>query len=166
MSRILCERIKAGVKVRLLGRLSKRVTKAESRQLHMRLHTRTILRDREMVFLGSQSLRTEELDARREVGLIFHDRRIAAKLIDVFEEDWTESGKSREKKDKDKDHAAEDAPPPRRVAKKVAKTVAKIVRELAVSDTEIPVDPDELESVVKNAVKNAVQEVVEQATGK
>jgi phosphatidylserine/phosphatidylglycerophosphate/cardiolipin synthase-like enzyme len=156
MSRILCERIKAGVKVRVLGRLSKRVAKAESRQLHMRLHTRTIVRDGEMVFLGSQSLRTEELDARREVGLIFRDQKIAAKLTNVFEEDWTESGKSREKK----------APPPRRVAKRVAKSVAKIVRELAESDSEVPVDPDELEATVKNAVKNAVQEVVEQAAGK
>jgi phosphatidylserine/phosphatidylglycerophosphate/cardiolipin synthase-like enzyme len=152
------------VKVRVLGRLSKRVTKAESRQLHMRLHTRTIVRDGETVFLGSQSLRTEELDARREVGLIFHDQKIAAKLAAVFEEDWDESGKTREKKSKDRD--LDDAPPPRRVAKKVAKTVAKIVRELAVSDTEVPVDPDELESVVKTAVKNAVQEVVEQAAGK
>jgi phosphatidylserine/phosphatidylglycerophosphate/cardiolipin synthase-like enzyme len=122
----------------------------------MRLHTRTIVRDREMVFLGSQSLRTEELDARRELGLIFHDQKIAGKLADVFEEDWTESGKSHEKK----------APPPRRVAKKVAKTVAKMVRELAEDDAEVPVDPDELESVVKNAVKEAVAEVVEQATGK
>ncbi len=156
MSRILCERIKAGVKVRVLGRVSKRVTKAESRELHIRLHTRTIVRDGEMVFLGSQSLRTEELDSRREVGLIFHDQKIAAKLGNVFEEDWTESGKTREKK----------APPPRRVAKKVAKTVAKIVRELAESDAEVPVDPDELESVVKDAVKNAVEEVVEQAAGK
>jgi len=179
MSRILCERLKAGVKLRVLGRLSKRVTKAESRQLYMRLHTRTIVRDREAVFLGSQSLRTEELDARREVGLIFRDQKIAARLANLFEEDWNESGKSREKKDKDR--AAEDAPPPRRVAKKVAKAVAKnippvtpvlevVVRELAGGSVEVPVDPDELESTVRNAVKNAVQEAVaeavEQATGK
>jgi phosphatidylserine/phosphatidylglycerophosphate/cardiolipin synthase-like enzyme len=181
MSRILCERIKAGVKLRVLGRLSKRVTNAESRQLHMRLHTRTIVRDRAMVFIGSQSLRTEELDARREVGLIFHDQRIAARLVSLFDEDWNESGKSREKKEKDKDRGAEDAPPPRRVAKKVAKTVAKnippvapvlevVVREIAGASVEVPVDPDELESTVRDAVKDAVQEAVaeavEQATGK
>jgi phosphatidylserine/phosphatidylglycerophosphate/cardiolipin synthase-like enzyme len=181
MSRILCERIKAGVKLRVLGRLSKRVTKAECRQLHMRLHSRTIVRDREMVFLGSQSLRTEELDARREVGLIFHDQKIATRLANVFEEDWNESGKSRDRKDKDKNRGADEAPPPRRVAKKVAKSVAKIlppvapvfevvVRELAGAQIEVPIDADELESTVKDAVKNAVQEavaeVVEQATGK
>ncbi|HVW08976.1 MAG TPA: phospholipase D-like domain-containing protein [Bryobacteraceae bacterium] len=175
MSRILCERIKSGVEVRVLGKLSKRVKPAESRQLHIRLHTRTIIRDRATVFLGSQSLRTEELDARREVGLIFHDPKIAARLADLFEEDWNESGKVHERKDKDR---AEDVPQPRRVAKKVAKTVAKIippvapvlevvVRELAGPDTDIPVDPDELESTVKNAVKTAIQEavaeVVEQA---
>src|SRR6185312_7066322 len=181
MGRILCERIKAGIAVRVLGRLSKRVTNAQSRQLHMRLHTRTIVRDREMVFLGSQSLRTEELDARREVGLIFRDQKIAARLANLFEEDWDESGKSCDRKNKDKDRGAEDAPPPRRVAKKVAKTVAKnmppvapvlevVVRELAGTRTELAVDPDELESTVKDAVKAAIQEavaeVVEQATGK
>jgi phosphatidylserine/phosphatidylglycerophosphate/cardiolipin synthase-like enzyme len=181
MGRILCEKIKAGVKVRVLGRLSKRVTKAESRQLHLRLHTRTIIRDRQMVFLGSQSLRTEELDARREVGLIFHDQRIATRLANLFEEDWNESGRSRDRKDRDKDRCTDGIPPPRRVAKKVAKNVAKtippvapvlevVVRELAGPQMEVPVDPDELESTVKDAVKNAVQEVVaeavEQATGK
>jgi hypothetical protein len=35
-----------------------------------RLHTRTIVRDRRQAFVGSQSLRTAELDARRELGLI------------------------------------------------------------------------------------------------
>lgn len=177
MGRILSERIKSGVKVQVLGRLSKRVRGAESHHLHMRLHTRTIIRDRDKVFLGSQSLRTEELDARREIGLIFHDPKIASRLAGIFEEDWNESGKTREKKDKDEDSVADDAPPPRRVAKKVAKTVAKtmppvapvlevVVRELAGPQTDIEVDPDELESTVKDAVKNAIQEVVATAVEK
>lgn len=93
---------------------------------------------------------------------------MAARLAGLFEEDWSESGKTRDKKEKAR---ADDAPPPRRVAKKVAKTVAKIippvapvlevvVRELAGPDIEVPVDPDELESTVKDAVKSAIQEVV------
>ena len=65
MVRLLSDRSKAGVKVRVLGKLSKRVVGAETHPLFMRLHTRTIIRDGGKIFLGSQSLRTEELDARR-----------------------------------------------------------------------------------------------------
>ena len=39
----------------------------------MRLHTRSIVRDGRYAFIGSQSLRQLELDARREVGIIFRD---------------------------------------------------------------------------------------------
>ena len=41
----------------------------------MRLHTRTIIRDRRQAFVGSQSLRAPELDARRELGLIIQDAK-------------------------------------------------------------------------------------------
>ena len=44
---------------------------------HMRLHTRTIIRDRHQMFLGSQSLRELELDARREVGVIIRDAKVS-----------------------------------------------------------------------------------------
>jgi hypothetical protein len=118
---------------------------------------------------GSQSLRTAELDARREIGLIFHERKITARLIEVFEEDWKESSKGRE--------AAELSganPPVRKVAKRVAKTVAKVlppvapvlevvVRELAGPKTEVGIDPEELEATVKDAVKTAIQEAVASA---
>lgn len=181
MGRILVERAKAGVKIRVLGRLSGKVSGAESRTLFMRLHTRTIIRDGEKVFLGSQSLRAEELDARREVGLIFHDEKIANRLSSLFEDDWKESEAAREKKSKGRDESECDTPAPRRVAKKVAKTVAKtmpavapvlevVVRELAGPETEVAVDPEELEATVKDAVKTAIQEVVatavEEAAGK
>ena len=66
----------------------------------MRLHTRMMVRDGEDVFLGSQSLRTAELDARREVGLIFHDPKIAARLIETFEDDWKESQNGKAKLEK------------------------------------------------------------------
>ena len=74
--RLLQERSKAGVEIRILGRVSRKSAKLEVKKLFMRLHTRMIVRDGEDAFLGSQSLRTAELDARREVGLIFHEPKI------------------------------------------------------------------------------------------
>jgi phosphatidylserine/phosphatidylglycerophosphate/cardiolipin synthase-like enzyme len=129
-----------------------------------------MVRDREEVFLGSQSLRTAELDARREVGLIFHEPKITARLVEVFEDDWKESSK-------EKDAGAEVTaanPPVRKVAKRVAKTVARVlppvapvlevvVRELAGPETEVDVDPEQLEATVKDAVKTAIQEAVASA---
>ena len=55
----------------------------------MRLHARVIIRDGRHAFLGSQSLRSLELDSRREVGIIVRDLRIVKKLRDVFESDWS-----------------------------------------------------------------------------
>ena len=50
----------------------------------VRLHTRTIIRDRHQAFVGSQSLRTAELDARRELGLIIQDAKAVTRLVDTF----------------------------------------------------------------------------------
>jgi len=176
MARILSERAKADVKVRVLGKFSKRANGVECHPLFMRLHTRTIIRDGSAVFLGSQSLRAEELDARREIGLIFEDDKIAKKLLEIFEEDWSESEKLKARSKEESE-----SPPARKVAKKVAKTVANtlppvapvlegVVRELAGAGTELPVDREELEEQVKDAVKAAIQEtvanVVEQSSGK
>jgi phosphatidylserine/phosphatidylglycerophosphate/cardiolipin synthase-like enzyme len=169
MVRVLQERAKAGMEIRLLGRLSRKVSSIEVHRLFMRLHTRMLVRDGEDVFLGSQSLRTAELDARREVGLIFRDLKIASRLIGTFEDDWNESKKSKAKSEIT--GALDDPPPTDKVAKKVAKTVTKalppvipvlkvVVRELAGTETGIDVNPEELEATVKDAVKNAIREVV------
>jgi hypothetical protein len=50
--------------------------------------------------VGSQSMRTVELDARREVGLITKDAKVVKRLLDVFESDWakTEMGEKETKK--------------------------------------------------------------------
>jgi cardiolipin synthase A/B len=170
LARVLSERCKAGVRIKVLGRLSRKVPGAEVHKLYIRLHTRMIVRDREDAFLGSQSLRTAELDARREVGLIFHEPKITARLVEVFEDDWKESSKA-------KDEAAEvneANPPVRKVAKRVAKSVTDgmppvapvlevVVRELAGPKTEVDINPEELEATVRDAVKNAIQEVVASA---
>jgi len=90
--RALQERLKAGVKIRIIGRADKRLSGAETRKLgELRLHVRAIVRDGEAAFVGSQSLRKIELDGRREVGAIVVDRRIARKIQAVFESDWADS---------------------------------------------------------------------------
>ena len=89
MTRLLEERAKAGVEVRIIGKVTRKTNGLAVRKLNgMRLHTRTIIRDRSQMFIGSQSLRELELDARREIGIILPDRKIIASVIKVFETDW------------------------------------------------------------------------------
>lgn len=56
-----------------------------------RLHVRGMIRDGDTVFVGSQSLRGLELDARREVGLIAKDSKVVKAMSDVFDEDWAKT---------------------------------------------------------------------------
>jgi len=100
MIRILQERERAGIDVRIIGRLGKRgVGLTAEKYPGKRLHVRAILRDGHYAFVGSQSLRKLELDSRREVGVIVKDPSIVSRLSDIFEQDWahTSQGK-REKK--------------------------------------------------------------------
>lgn len=103
MIALLSEREQAGVEVRIIGRLGKRKGPLTAHNMQgMRLHTRTIIRDGRAAFIGSQSLRKIELDARRELGLIIHRRAIVARLIAVFEQDWqmiTSSAAARKARD-------------------------------------------------------------------
>jgi phosphatidylserine/phosphatidylglycerophosphate/cardiolipin synthase-like enzyme len=90
--RVLQERMKAGVEVRVIGKIDKRLTGVESRKLSdVRLHVRAMVRDGATAFVGSQSLRKLELDGRREVGIIITDSRIARRIQGVFEADWTQA---------------------------------------------------------------------------
>jgi cardiolipin synthase len=112
MIKLLQERVKAGVDVRIIGKVSKRGEGLTvERMPGLRLHVRAILRDGQEMFLGSMSLRALELDKRREVGVIVKERIAAKQFRDIFEEDWskTESGKKKaekEKKDEKRDEAA------------------------------------------------------------
>ena len=93
MQRTLAERQKAGVEIRIIGKLDKSLPGVDVRKLAgLRLHVRAIVRDGAAAFVGSQSLRKLELDGRREVGVIVTDTRIAKKIQSVFETDWAESG--------------------------------------------------------------------------
>jgi histone H3/H4 len=94
----------------------------------MRLHTRTIIRDRRDAFIGSQSLRQVELDARREIGIIFRDGRAVKELVRTFEEDWAASAFEDVGKEGRKDERAEGTSRSRVVVKRVAKSVAKKIK--------------------------------------
>lgn len=89
IQRVLEERVKAGVKVRIIGRIEQDLPGVRRRKLaDLRLHVRAIVRDGSDAFIGSQSLRKLELDGRREVGVIVHDTRIARRMQAVFKADW------------------------------------------------------------------------------
>lgn len=91
MIHILKEQTKAGVEIRVIGQTDAPISVRKLGKL--RLHTRTIIRDGEQAFIGSQSLRSAELDSRREVGLIVKDSKIVKKLMETFEADWVASAR-------------------------------------------------------------------------
>jgi phosphatidylserine/phosphatidylglycerophosphate/cardiolipin synthase-like enzyme len=95
MIKLLKERAAKGVKVRVIGNIKGKDGGIETRRLAtMRLHVRAIVRDGTRAFVGSQSLRKDELENRREVGLIIANPAVARKLLQVFESDWADSGKA------------------------------------------------------------------------
>lgn len=92
MIRLLQERARKGVDIRVLGRLGKRAAGITAAKLpRLRLHARVIIRDGRQAFLGSQSLRKLELDQRREVGIVVHDAKAVKRLRSVFEADWAQT---------------------------------------------------------------------------
>jgi phosphatidylserine/phosphatidylglycerophosphate/cardiolipin synthase-like enzyme len=101
--RLLVERAKAGVEIRVIGRVTKRGNGLQASRLGgMRLHTRAIIRDGRSAFLGSQSLRKLELDGRREVGIIIDDKGVVKRMSEVFEWDWTAAASGDETKSEKK----------------------------------------------------------------
>lgn len=92
MLRLLNQKVKAGVDVRVIGRAGRRAGPLRVQKLPVgRLHVRAMIRDCDTVFVGSQSLRALELDSRREVGLIARDPKIVKRMQEVFEEDWSKT---------------------------------------------------------------------------
>jgi phosphatidylserine/phosphatidylglycerophosphate/cardiolipin synthase-like enzyme len=85
---LLEARAQAGVQVRVLGGTKKERKGVEVRSPKGRLHVRAVIRDGTRAFVGSQSLRTHELDSRREVGLLISNPTVTRKLMQVFESDW------------------------------------------------------------------------------
>ena len=168
MIRVLEGRARAGVSVRIIGRVAGANRNLEAHKLATtRLHTRTIVRDRKQVFIGSQSLRELELDARREVGVIIPDVKIVAKVVQTFEDDWKTSALS-----STEPHAATSAEFVTLAATKAAEAVAQDLDDVAPvveralqevagkTAAEVEIDSEGLEACVKEAVKSAVNETV------
>ena len=87
--RVLSERARAGVDIKVIGVMNRRVREIRVRPMpEISLHAQAIIRDGESMFLGSQSLRKPELDDRREVGLIIDDAEIVKHVSILFELDW------------------------------------------------------------------------------
>ena len=165
MLRALQDRRSRGVDVRVIGKVSR--SRLPARNLAgLRLHTRTILRDRQQAFIGSQSLRPLELDSRREIGVIFRNRTIVNSLARTFEEDWVASEPAFEERDARDFPVAKTA---RRMAKVVSKNlpVTPVVKQVARAiqkKGDLELRPKEIEETVKTAVKEAVKDVVKDAT--
>jgi phosphatidylserine/phosphatidylglycerophosphate/cardiolipin synthase-like enzyme len=170
MLRILHGRAKAGVEIKIIGAV------AGSTDLNVqalgggtRLHTRTIIRDRRLAFVGSQSLRKPELDSRREVGLIMRDAQAVKKLIATFESDWMVKRDKAAAVPEDPPHDSADAEKAVEILTKeldpLADTVKKAVRKaVAKAGDEVLHDRNvkhTMKKVVKQAVKDAVKEAVQ-----
>lgn len=163
--RLLEERKKAGIEIRIIGEVTgKRLPACELKR--MRLHTRTIIRDRTEAFLGSQSLRQLELDARREIGVIFRDAAAIKDMSRTFEEDWAASASD--------GHAEQQAPAEKteKVVKKVARAVRKRVALTPVAKkvvktiskrADVDLNNKEVHETVKEILKEVVEETAQQA---
>ena len=162
MLRLLEARARAGVEIRIIGRMARIVPLILVRKLDsLRLHTRSMVRDGQAAFVGSQSLREAELDSRREVGVVFREPAAVGHIRRIFEQDWEASvAKGSEN----------DATLPRKVAKRVAKAVvdelpplAPVLNE-AVKEIDgvaaVQVNAEEIQDMVRDAVKEAVKEIV------
>lgn len=166
MIRLLEERARHGVEVKIIGRLTRLCERMTVRRPAVHLHARTIVRDRSQVFIGSQSLCEAELDARREVGIITHDQAVVGGVIKTFEEDWM--------KEESAQANVEAGTPAIKATKKAVKAIAKelppivpileaAVRKVVGSDAEINLDAKQVEETVRGAIKEVVKEVVKDA---
>lgn len=92
MIRLLHQRAKAGVDIRIIGKVGKRGGDMRvQKMVGGRLHVRAMVRDGDTAFVGSQSLRGLELDLRREVGVIVRDAKVVKGIAEVFEQDWAKT---------------------------------------------------------------------------
>ena len=91
MIRLLIQRAKMGVDIRILGKVAKRAAALRVQKSPSRLHVRAAVRDGAEAFVGSQSLRALELDGRREVGILSKDPKLVKGIADLFEADWAKT---------------------------------------------------------------------------
>jgi cardiolipin synthase A/B len=160
MLRALGERIQKGVEIRVIGAVGRKSHLLDVRPLTgLRLHTRTMIRDRREAFVGSQSLRHAELDSRREVGVIVRDAKTVGGLIKVFESDWSmkEVAEKRPSTSKDLKKTLEG------VVEKLSPLnplVKEAVKEVVSKQGKTGLSSEEVKQTVQKAVKEAVRERV------
>ena len=100
MLRIISDRIKAGVEVKIIGSVEAKWNISGEPFPGKRMHVRAMICDGRRAFVGSQSLRRLELESRREVGVVVTDDVVVGQLKQYFELDWskTEAGRREAKK--------------------------------------------------------------------
>jgi phosphatidylserine/phosphatidylglycerophosphate/cardiolipin synthase-like enzyme len=169
MIRILEQRTKGGVSIKIIGHVPSRNRALPAGKLpRIRLHTRTIVRDRKQVFIGSQSLRELELDARREVGVILRDSKVVTAIARTFETDWSAIETSAGVPSKQDPTAvvakaaAKAAEAITRDLPSVGPMVEKVVQQVVGDDRNLELDHAELEANVRDAVEHAVRTTVKE----
>lgn len=160
--KLLNKKISEGVEVKILCRASTKGGTIPVRRMTQRLHLRAIMRDGDHGFIGSQSLRKLELEARREIGVIFKDKKIVKEMESVFEKDWKSSEPVIET-----DHiAAALSIPASKVAKEVAKhigikpVVEQVLDKVIDSKTDASFEPAEVAQTVREAFRDEVHGAV------
>ncbi|HKO19952.1 MAG TPA: phospholipase D-like domain-containing protein [Acidobacteriaceae bacterium] len=159
--KLLNKKISQGVEVRILSRASAKGGTIPVRRMTQRLHLRAMMRDGEEGFIGSQSLRKLELEARREIGVIFKDKKIVKEMEEVFEKDW----KSSEPVLEDQITAAL-AIPANKVAKEVAKHISikpmveQVLDKVIDSKSDATFEPAEVAQTVREAFRDEVHGAV------
>lgn len=90
--RLLMAKATTGVDVRILGKdryYNDVFSLLKFRQItRFKLHAKSIIVDRARVFIGSMNLRYENLEKRREVGVVVDDPGIVQRMVEIFESDW------------------------------------------------------------------------------
>ena len=166
--KLLEERAKAGVDIKIIGSLGVRdsdlwVTPLTS----MRLHTRTIICDGRQAFIGSQSLRQPELDLRREIGLIVGDPKVVKALLATFESDWASTGYDETRETMEANTVEAEPKPTAKAAKALAKempplkiSLKKAIKQAVAKAGQDSLVHGNLKSTVKSIVKTAMKEAV------
>jgi phosphatidylserine/phosphatidylglycerophosphate/cardiolipin synthase-like enzyme len=163
--KLLNEKVSQGLDVRVIGSASSKGGTLPVRKLPMRLHARAILRDGSSAFVGSQSLRKLEMEARREIGMIVHDAKITKQMIAIFDKDWSSAMPAQQS------NGMNDLinVPAKKVAKKVMKelnlnsAVEEMVDRVLDKREDVEVDSKELVEGVREAMREEVHDAVHDA---
>ncbi|HEX4155838.1 MAG TPA: phospholipase D-like domain-containing protein [Acidobacteriaceae bacterium] len=163
--KLLNDKVSEGVDVRVIGSTTSKGSTLPARKLPMRLHARAILCDGRSAFVGSQSLRKLELEARRELGMIIHNPKVVKEMTEVFDKDWREATPAAQPSEM----ANLVRVPAKKVAKKVAKelnvgsTVERVLDRALEKADDAGLEPKELAESVRDAMREEVQEAVTNA---